>query len=64
MEVQDDEGNAEKRDKDQDADEDEDKDVDEDKDDDDECKWASRTVGRENNHFVEKGEKVTGRGLV
>ena len=28
------------------------------------CKWASRTVGRENNHFVEKGEKVTGRGLV
>ena len=28
------------------------------------CKWASRTVGRENNHFAEKGEKVTGRGLV
>ena len=28
------------------------------------CKWASRTVGRENNHFAEKGEKLTGRGLV
>ena len=46
-----------------DEDEDEEKNENEDEEVEEECKWASRTVGRENNHFEEKGEELTGSGV-